>query len=149
MASEIREKASAWASFTITLDALAAAAGRQATPVANSNLYQFARIKVKITSGDAAPVAGGTYDIYQIRSGSARRDDNAGAADAAITIENAPHIGALVVTATANKAFDRVFEGLIPGSALCVAAVNNTSQAIDNDVGDNDIEYQLYTPEAQ
>jgi hypothetical protein len=152
MPSEIRTKDIAQAAFTITLASLANASARQSTLINNSNDYPAALINLKITSGGVAPTAGAVYEVYLIRSDGAIADDGAGASDAAITIENAPLLGTIVVTATTAKAFYGVFDTapLGPlGPTWGIAIKNVSGQALSSTEGDHDYNYSYYVPESQ
>lgn len=153
MANEIQIKEGAATSLTITLASLAASAARQSTTVDNSTLQiPAALIFVKITSGAVAPTAGQVYEIYLLRSNGTIADDNAGASDAGITIENAPIIGTIVVTATTAKAFYGVFDtstlGIL-GPTWAIAVKNGTDQTINATGGNHVISYISYIPEVQ
>jgi hypothetical protein len=152
MANEIRTKDIASAGFTITLAALANAAARQSTLLSNSNDYPAALIFLKISSNASAPTAGAVYQVYLLRSDGTIADDAAGASDAAITIENAPLLGTIVVTATANKAFYGVFDTapLGPlGPTWGIAVKNSSGQALHGTEGNHDYNYVYYVPEVQ
>lgn len=152
MANEIRTKDIASAGFTITLASLATGSARQSTLVTNSNDYPAALVHLKITSGAVAPTAGTVYEVYLLRSDGTLADDAAGASDAAITIENAPMLGTIVVTATTAKAFYGVFDSapLGPlGSSWGIAVKNSSGQALSATEGDHDYNYVYYVPEVQ
>ena len=153
MASEIKLKNITEATFTITLASLATASARQSTLLDNStNDYPAALVFLKITSGAAAPTVGTLYEVYLLRKGSTIGDDAAGATDAAITIENAPLLGTIVVTATAAKAFYGVFDtaSLGPlGPSFGIAVKNSSGQALSATEGDHYKGYILYVPEVQ
>lgn len=153
MANQINTKNIATAAFTITLASLATASARQSTIVDNStNDYPAAIIYLRIKSGAAAPTAGTVYELYLIRSDGTVRDDAAGASDAAITIENAPLIGTLVVTATANKNFYGIFDtaGLgVLGAEWGIAVKNSSGQTVSTTEGDHYYKYAYYVPEVQ
>jgi hypothetical protein len=121
--------------FTITLATLAAAAGRQSTMIDNSiDLFYAALVSLRIRSGGAAPTAGMVYEVYLLRGDGTIRDDGAGASDAALTVENAPLLGTIVVTANASKDFYGVFDTAPHGplgSEWGIAVVNATDQALD------------------
>ncbi len=157
MPSEIRTKPITKATFTCTLLSLAAAAARQSTMIANSNNYPAAIVTLRIKSGAAAPTAGKLYEVYLIRgddpASSTYRSDNAGASDAAITIENAQLLGTIVVTNTASKnfygEFDTAFLGPL-GPEWGIAIKNATDQALSAGAeGDFLKGYVYYVPEAQ
>jgi hypothetical protein len=154
--SEIRTKPITAANFTCTVANLANNSARQTTLVANSNNYPAALVGVKLSSGTSAPTVGTVYEIYLIRSNVAAVggvvDDNAGASDAAITIENAPLLGSLIVTATSNKAFSGVFDtaALGPlGPEWGIAVWNRSGQALHTTAGNHLLNYVYYVPEAQ
>lgn len=153
MANEIRTKFDAVAAFTITLASLASAAARQSTIVTNNLNRAAAIIYLRIKSGNA-PTAGAVYELYLIRDDGVTtyRTDNAGAADAAITIENAQLIGTIVVTATANKQFYGDFDTapLGPlGPKWGIAVKNTSGQALNATEGDHLKTYAYYLPEIQ
>lgn len=152
MANEIRTKDIARASFTITLASLANGSARQSTLVSNSNDYPAALVNVKITSGGVAPTVGTVYEIYLLRTDGTVADDNAGASDAAITIENSPLLGTIVVTASTAKAFYGVFDtaALGPlGPTWGIAVKNSTGQTLSATEGDHAYGYSYYVPEVQ
>jgi len=152
MANEIRTKDIARAGFTLTLASLANGSARQSTLVSNSNDYPAALVNVKITSGGAAPTAGTVYEVYLLRSDGTVADDNAGASDAAITIENAPLLGTIVVTATTAKAFFGVFDTspLGPlGPTWGIAIKNSSGNALSSTEADHAYGYTYYVPEVQ
>ena len=154
MANEIRTKLDAFANFTITLASLASGAARQSTILTNPNARPAALINLRIQSGANAPAAGTIYEVYLLRSDNITtyRTDNAGAADAAITIENAQLLGTIVVTNTANKNFYGDFDTapLGPlGPAWGIAVKNMTDQALNATEGNHVKEYATYLPEIQ
>lgn len=135
MANEIRRESRAGGNLTITLASLATGSARQSTIVDNSvTNYPYAMIYLAIKSGTVAPVAGSVYEIYLIREVNGYRDDNAGALDAAITIENSSLLGTIVVTATAGKTFYGIFDTAsfgILGNNWGIAVKNTSGQALD------------------
>ena len=150
--SEIRAKPIAEAQFTVTLDSLAAASARQSTLLTNSNNYPAALVSVCLQSNSNAPTAGQVYEVYLLRDTGTLADDAAGASDAAITIENAPLLGTVVVTATANKSFYGVFDTapLGPlGPTWGIAVKNATSQALHAATSTNAAYFAYYVPESQ
>lgn len=158
-ASEIRTKPIARAVFTISLSALANAAARQSTLIGNSSNYPAALVQLILKSGAVAPTVGTVYEVYLLRSDGSTADDGAGAGDAAITIENAPLLGTIVVTATADKLFYGTFDTapLGPlGPTWGIAVKNATGQALATDVNEGSVPegvfkkgYSYYVPEAQ
>lgn len=152
MPKEIQTKI-AWANFTITLAALAASSARQSTMVSNSTRRPSAKVFTGLTSGAVAPSAGRIYEIFLLfGDDSGNRTDNAGASDAAITIENAQLLGALTVTATVNKKFSDEFDtsplGKL-GSEFGIAVRNGTDAAMNGTEGNHIKRYGLYLPEIQ
>lgn len=153
MANEIRTKLDAVQNFTITLAALASAAARQSTMVANANNRGAAIVYLKIESGNA-PAAGTIYEVYLLRADSAGtyRSDGAGAADAAITIVNAQILGTIVVTNNANTNFFGDFDTspLGPlGFTWGIAVKNSTDQSLNATEANHLKEYATYLPEIQ
>lgn len=153
MANEIRTKFDAIASFTISLAGLASTAARQSTIVANANNRGAAVIYLKLESGNA-PAAGTIYEVYLLRDDGVTniRTDNAGAADAAITINNAQILGTIVVTNNANTFFSADFDTapLGPlGPKWGIAIKNNTDQAMNAAEANHLKEYAYYLPEIQ
>lgn len=153
MANAILTKNVAQAGFTITLASLANGSARQSTLLDNSTTdYPSALVHIKIKSNASTPTAGTVYEVYLLRSDGAIADDAAGASDAAITIENAPLLGTIVATATANKLFYGVFDTspLGPlGPTWGIAIKNSTGQALHATEGDMDYNYTYYYPEVQ
>lgn len=156
MASEIRTKTITKATFTMTLASLANGSARQSTMISNSSNYPAAIITMRIKSGASAPTVGTTYSVYLLRgddaASSTYRSDNAGASDAAITIENATLIGTITVTATGAKNFYGEFDtgpfGPL-GPEWGIAVKNNSGQALSTTEGDHLKGYLYYVPEAQ
>lgn len=154
--SEIQLKTDAKATFTLTLASLANGSARQSTMITNTNKRPGALVTLKITSGAVAPTAGTTYDVFLLRgddpASSTYRTDGAGAADAAITIENARRIGTIVVTATAAKAFYGEFDTGVAGPLgpeWGIAVRNNSEQALSSTETDHFKGYVAYVGEAQ
>ena len=137
--------------FTITLASLATAAARQSTLISNTGKFPAAIIHLRIKSGAVAPTAGLAYEVYLIRgddaASSTYRTDNAGATDAAITIENATLLGTIVVTASANKNFYRELDTahLGPlGVEWGIAVKNASGQALSTTEADHFKGYATY-----
>lgn len=153
MANEIRTKFDAVTNFTISLAGLVAGSARQSTILANANNRGAAVIYLKIQSGNA-PAAGTIYELYLLRDDGVTvlRTDNAGAADAAITIVNAQLIGTLVVTNNANTNFTGDFDTapLGPlGPKWGIAIKNSTDQAMNAAEANHVKEFAYYLPEIQ
>lgn len=148
--------------LTCTIASLAAGGARQSTMVSNVSSvatddgFPAAMVYIRIKSGAAAPTAGKVYEVYLLRgddpSASAYRSDNAGASDAAITIENAQLLGTIIVTATGAKNFYGEFDTapLGPlGPEWGIAIKNATDQALDTTEANHLKEFSYYIPEAQ
>ena len=158
MANQINTKDIALGTFTITLASLANAAARQSDLIDNSSTdYPAAIVYVEIASGAAAPTAGNIYEVYLLRGNAApasvtHTTDAAGTGDAAITIENAPMLGAIVTTATTTKKFYGEFDTapLGPlGPSWGIAVKNNSGATINPTAGSTLCTYVRYVPEIQ
>lgn len=157
MANAIKTKTTAKANFTITLASLANNAARQSTMIDNSSdNYGRAMVYLRMKSSGTTPTAGSVYEVYLIRgddpSSSTYRTDNAGASDAAITIENATLLGAIAVTANANKNFYGEFSTreLGPlGPEWGIAVKNVSGQAVSATGSDFLAEYVYVYDEIQ
>lgn len=155
MPNEIRTKRDSATALTCTLASLANGSARQSTLITNSTDRPAALVFLRIKSGASAPTVGSTYEVYLLRGSGAGTDiidDNAGASDAAITIENAPLLGTIVVTATANKNFYGVFDTapLGPlGTKWGIAVKNNSGQALSATEADHEKHFIAYVPEVQ
>ena len=150
--SEIRAKPITEAAFTITLAGLGNATSRQSTMVTNSNNYPSALVSVRCQSGTNAPTVGTVYEVYLLRKTGALADDAAGASDADITIENAPLLGTIVVTATADKDFIGIFDTgpLGPlGPTWGIAVKNSSGQVMHSATSTSCAYYTYIVPEAQ
>lgn len=156
MASATKLKFDPVQSFTITIASLTAGSANQADMLTNADDRPGALIYAKITSGGTGPAVTDLYRVYLLRrddeTSPTFADDNAGAAAAAITIENAPLLGTIALTNTANKAFYRTFDtGLLGplGRSWTVAFVNGSGQTLNATAGNHFIKYRYYYPEAQ
>jgi hypothetical protein len=134
MAVDINTVLDAWTNITITLAALASGSSRQSNMITNTNSRPAALIEMDIESGGTAPTNGTTYEIFLLRGDDAgNRTDNAGASDAAITIENAQLLGTLVVTNTINMHFADIFTthtfGAL-GTVWGIAVRNSSGQSL-------------------
>jgi hypothetical protein len=156
MANAVLTKTDAAATFTLSLASLANGSARQSDVIANSNNRPAAIVYLKIKSGAVAPSAGGTYTVHLIRSNKSSspdyRSDGAGASDAAITMENARFLGAIVVTATADKVFYGEFDtspwGPL-GPEWGIIVRNGSGQAVSATEADHFKGYVYYYPELQ
>lgn len=152
MPNEIKLKNIAPANFTITLAGLPSGSARASASVDNSITdYPVAIVDLKITSGAIAPTAGALYEIYLLRHNGTIGDDGWVGTDAPITIENAPMLGTIVVTATAAKAFYGKFDtsNFILGSTWGIAVKNTSGQALSATEADHIKSYRYHIPEIQ
>lgn len=158
MAADIITAVDAFASFTITLATLTTGNARQSSVIDNTLLQRpAANIAYLIESGGTGPTAGAIYEIFLFRredtttaaGTSCVADDNAGTADAAITIENSQLIGALVVTNTVNKNFFGIFTTAnlgVLGPAWGTSVRNSSGQSTNGTEGNHRKRYQTYRP---
>lgn len=143
--------------FVITLAGLATATSRQSDMIDNSILNRSAAmIYLKIKSGELAPNPNGIYTVHLIRANKVAtpeyRSDGAGASDAAITMENAKCLGAIICTANADKNFYGEFDTspLGPlGPSWGIIIRNASGQALSTTPGDFYAAYETYYPEFQ
>ena len=152
MANEIKSKNIAPANFTITLAGLANGSAQASASVDNSITdYPVAIVDLKIVSGAVAPTAGTLYEVYLLRHNGTIGDDGWVGTDAPITIENAPMLGTIVVTATAAKAFTGEFDtsNFILGSTWGIAVKNASGQALSATEADHIKSYRYHVPEIQ
>ena len=142
MANEIKDKFSTSDALTITIASLADAgtgsAGRQSTLVNNATTrYQDILLFVKFRNHlTVAATISSVLEVYLIRDDldgvTPHRTDNAGAADAALTIENATLIGVIRNKLVPVAGDIRYGEFLIhrPGPQWGIAVVNRTGQTL-------------------
>lgn len=153
MANEIKLKDITLANFTITLASLANGSARASASVNNSiNRYPAAIVHLKITSNAVAPTAGSIYEVYLLRRDEVLGTDGWAGTDAAIIIENAPMLGTIVVTATADKAFYGEFDTSVIGALGInwgIAIKNSSGQAISSTENNHIKNYKSYVPEIQ
>ncbi len=153
MPSEIKTKNIAVATFASTWSALANGSARASASIDNSTTdYPAAIINLRIKSGAVDPTAGTLYEIYLLRHDGIIGTDAWAGTDAAITIENAPLLGTIVVTATADKNFYAEFDTSVLGPlgpTWGIALKNSSGQAIATDATEAVFRkaYQNYVPE--
>lgn len=150
--TEIRRALDGTATFTITVSSLATATARQSTMVSNSSERPASLVYVDMESGGTGPTAGSVYEGYLLRGDGTYRTDAAGATDAAITIENAPLLGTIVLTNTANKHFYGDFDTAALGSLGVewgIAVLNSSGQTTHATAGNFRLAYTAYVPEIQ
>jgi hypothetical protein len=152
MANEIQTKFDAYTAITISLTALAAAAGRSSLLIGNANRRPAAMINLCI-SPNTAPTAGTTYDLFLLRTnGTANQGtDLWGETDAAFTPVNAQLIGSLVnpgTTTDVEDIFDTAPLGPLGGD-WGIAVRNSTNVSIDATEGNHIKQHAMYLPEIQ
>ena len=152
MANEIRTKLDAWTNFSIAGTAsLNTANAVQSAMISNTTLRPAALVDLKMFTSAAGATAGTVYELFLIRGDNAgNRDDNAVAGTAAITIENSPLLGTLVVTNTGSKNFQRIFDTAALGklgTEFGIAVRNSTGQT--SNATQQSPRYALYLPEIQ
>lgn len=154
MPNEIKAKYSAAASLTISLGSLASSTtgvGRQSTMVDNSTTkYQRIHLYAKIRVG-TSPTANRSIRLYLIKGdASSFRTDNAGASDAALTLDNARFIGALFVDVTTSGLdYCGDFEIENPGPSWGTLVSHDTVAALDPTGGNHVITWIGENPEVQ
>jgi hypothetical protein len=157
MAGDIKQKyGTDNQAINITLAGLANNAARQSDEVDNTtNLYQDALVALKIKSGATGTTTIGTINVYAyatvtVGAGSPWRTENAGAADAAITLTvppNAKLIGIINVVAngvTYNAgpfSVASVFGYILP-EKWGIIVENKTGGALDATEANHDKRYQ-------
>lgn len=155
MPNEIRTKPITRATFTITLASLAnsTTAGRQSTMVTNSSNYPGAIVFLRLRTGSSAPTANTVIEVFLLRGDGTNRTDNAGASDAALTVENAPLLGTVaVLTATTGKDLFAEFDtsSLGPlGTEWGIAVRNQSGTTLDTTGGNFVAAYTYYVPEVK
>ena len=155
-AEEIRTKGDAAAAITITLAGLATGAARASAGIPNPTGRPSALVTLLIRSGAVAPTVGTVYEVYLLRFDGLNGDDGWTTTDSAIVIENAPMLGAIVVTATANKNFFGVFDtsplgflGATGPGVWGIAVRNMSGQALNAVEATHYKSFQTYLPEIQ
>lgn len=153
--SEMQAKYDTSTAFTITLNALASSTvgvGRQSTLVSfGTPSDMWLQIYLKITQG-IGPTSNRSVFLHWIfddDQGTDHRSDGAGASDAAITILNAPILGAWTNDSSADD--NEIIYGEarihLPGATGGVAVVHNTGVNLAG--SGNWCRYRLITPENQ
>jgi hypothetical protein len=151
MANEIRTKLDAAAAATITLASLASNSARQSTKITNTNARPGALIYFQVRTG-ATPVDGGTVELYLLKGDGTIAEDNYGASDAAITLDQAKLLGVIRVSATGNAFYRAAFDtGILGplGSEFVLAVQNLSGFALHATAGDHALRHTLYVPEVQ
>lgn len=149
----IKETFNTAGTFTCTLASLAnstAGVGRQSTVIDNSSgLYLDALVTVKIKTNAAGTSATGFISVYAFGTtdGGTTYTDNAGAADAGLTISAARMIGAFPAVANATTyvsqqmSVAQAFGGILPAK-WGIVVVNSSGAALDATEGSHAKQYQ-------
>jgi len=157
MANEITDKFDASTALTITLASLASSTsgvGRQSDIVDNtSNKYQDLIIYVKIKLGTSPTSNRGIY-VFLIRDdnhATNHRSDGAGSSDAALTVLNAPMIGAITDGTSAGNGDVLYGEFLVhrPGPKWGIAIYHDTGANLDSTGSNHWARYVGLNPEVQ
>lgn len=144
--AEIRKLFDARQDLTITLNSLAAGAGRQSDFESNADARPAAHVGVEIDPG-TSPTADTIYTVYLLRENGDISDDNVGTSDAAYTPINAQILGTLRNPGNGNIVagiFDTKFLGAL-GDSWGIAVVNETNQALA--ASGNKASFEYYVPE--
>lgn len=156
MASKILTPFEAWTNITITLAALAAAAGRGSSPISNAGKFGQALILFSPSTGGTAPTADTIIEMFLVRqddsAATTGRTDAWTAADAALTNINGQLAGAVAVTATANTNFTDLFDTAPLGPLNAdwgIAVRNGTNQALHGTEGNHKKRFAYYALENQ
>lgn len=138
-------------SLTITLASLANNSSRQSTMVNNNDNAQMVRVFYKITTG-ATPTDKETIQLYVLSgnlAGVPIRTDNAGATDAAITIETAPLGDVIQVDATPDKTYRGSFLIRNPGPEWGIGVKNDSGFALNATTSNHEISFVNESVEVQ
>lgn len=155
MANDVLDERGSSAAMTITLGSLAsstAKVGRQTTLITNASpckprVWIWASIKQ-----GTSPTSGKAVYVRGIRGDGTRRDDGAGASDAAFTALNCQLLGILANKASGAASGD-VVQGWIPfdnpGPEWGIAIDHDTGVNLDSTGGNHAIYYSYENPEIQ
>lgn len=155
--NEITDRFDASTAFTITLASLASSTsgvGRQSTIIDNtSNKYLDVLVFVKIKLG-TSPTGNRAVYVYLIRSdnhGTIHQSDGAGASDAALTVQNAQLIGAMVDKASPATGDVLYGEFIIhrPGPKWGIAIVHDTAVNLDSTESNHWVRFVGLNPDIQ
>ena len=153
MVSEIKQLYGSLEAITITLASLAsstAGVGRQSTMVDNATTrFRLIHLFVKIKLG-TSPNNNKTAQVYLIKGDDdALRTDNAGAADAALTVKNANLIGVLDTGGSAGTGdvLQKDFKIRDPGPEWGIAIVQDSGANLD--AANHAVKYIGDNPETQ
>ena len=149
MANIIKAEHDASVALTITLASLADGSARQSTMVNNLDNAQMVRIYFKVTTG-TTPTDKETIEFYLLSGNLVGiRTDNAGASDAAITIDTASIVKVIQVDTTNDKTYRGSFLIRNPGSEWGIAVKNNTGAALNSTGGNHEITHVVENVEIQ
>jgi len=155
MANEVKEKYGTITDLTLTSASLADGAGRCTAKVDNTSTRAGkVHVYVRVKSGSSAPTANALYKVYLLREDNHATEYTSEGiiiSDSAVSTEpsNAQLVGAIVVTATANKDFYTDFMIHDPGPSWGLVLWNASGQTISSTETDTFIHYQTVTPEVQ
>ncbi|OHD27818.1 MAG: hypothetical protein A2Y38_25085 [Spirochaetes bacterium GWB1_59_5] len=157
--NEITDRFDASTALTITLASLASSlsgAGRQSTIVDNTaNKYLDVLLYVKITqSGTVTPTGNKAVYVYLIRDdnhATNHRSDGAGAADAALTVQNAELIDTIVNKSSPATSEILYGEVLIhrPGPKWGIAIVHDTGTGLHATEANHWVRFVGLNPDVQ
>jgi hypothetical protein len=156
MANDILQENAAYAAMTITIASLASSTsgvGRQTTLVDNStDKSPSATIRYKITQGTSPTGNRAVYFILLRGDGtSGKRDHQAGASDAAITIPVAE--AAWTAYNKSSPSTGDILQGSFDvhhlGKEWGFALIHDTGVNLDSTAGNHYIEYSYHHPEVQ
>jgi len=152
MPSIINAEHNASVVMTITLASLADGSDRQSTMVNNFDIGQMVRVFFKVTTG-TSPTLNETIEFYLLSgddpSSSNIRTDNAGAADAAITLDTAPLVNVVQIDATSDKTYRGSFFIRNPGPEWGIAVRNNTGATLNSTGSNHELRHVVENQEVQ
>jgi hypothetical protein len=155
MSNEIKAKYGASTPLSITLANLASSAagvGRQSALIDNSsNRFGLVHLFVKVTLG-TNPASNKTVQVYLLQGdGGGLQTDGAGAADAPLTIKNAPLLGVLSTggSAASSDVLQKQFNVHEPGPQWAIAIVHDTGTPLSATAANHAVHYLGDDPEVQ
>ena len=138
--------------LTITLASLASGSARQSTMVDNTDNAQIIRVYFDVTTG-TSPTNNRAINFYIISGDDAStsniRTDNAGASDAAITIDAAPLAYSVATDATSDKHYRGSFLIRNPGPEWGIAVHHNTGVNLNSTGSNHELRYVTENQEVQ
>lgn len=152
MPNKILAEHEASTAMTITLASLADASARQSTMINNIDNAQMIHIFFDVTLG-TTPTDNRTIEFYLLKgddpSSSNIRTDNAGASDAAITLDVAPLVYVVQTDNTSDKHYRGSFLIRNPGVEWGIAVKNNTGVAFNSTGGNHEMRHVIENQEIQ